>query len=152
MQELLTPNQRCYRNVQAWLKEYELEFVNIITWGPLMPQEDRCFIEWNDALFTYLIAEFPPWRRAIKEHKPMGCVTAKSGWREPRAWYSAQLISHHYDPFNLRFFEIDFDKCNPDYGLLPMLGHGVVEWLPNSVFKIKTDPFSVAKCRGWNNA
>lgn len=62
-------------------------------------------------------------------------VTAVQGWRERRMCYSAQIIEHSWGGI-----EVDFDYFNPNYGILPVLGH-LLECLTPG----KTNSFKVAK-------
>lgn len=59
-------------------------------------------------------------------------LTALRGWRERVARCSMQVVEHR------AAIEVDFDLFNPDFGLLPALGHIVEIAWPG-----KTDPFRV---------
>lgn len=62
-------------------------------------------------------------------------ATAYRGFRERVAWCSMQLVLHETG-----VVEIDFDLCNPDFGVLPAIGHLIEILWPG-----KTDPFRVRK-------
>lgn len=68
--------------------------------------------------------------------------TAKMGWRENKAMYSLQIILHKGD-----IIECDIDWFNPNWGLGPLLLHGLT-----CLFVPKVDPFKAKRAleKRWN--
>lgn len=76
------------------------------------------------------------------DFNPSHGETAIRGWRENVGMWSMQVVQH-----STGVYEVDFDMFNPDWGVLPLIGHGIECLWPG-----KTDPFKVAKGlrkRGW---
>jgi len=64
--------------------------------------------------------------------------------------WAAQVIEHRHPNHGL-LIEIDFDRYNPHMGAAYEVGH-LIECLWHRIRKQKTDPFRVAKERGWEAA
>lgn len=90
-----------------------------------------------------------PYMIRVKDHSPLGYPTAQEGWRERRGRWAAQLI-HHHDPVQgCDFLELDFDWHNPAWDGISAILHGVYDWCWQKITKTKTNPYTVAKKRGW---
>jgi hypothetical protein len=157
VQQVLTPGERCCRNVECWLKEKGgpaptfLTEEHRVAWGLTLPpvQPDRVYLEYSPELLAKLIAESNKWQRGIngKSHRPWGVKTAKDGGRERRGRWSLQWILHRFDQWFL--IEIDFDGWNPQGpGAIWEFGH-LFEAVGNALCHKKTDPYRVARERGW---
>lgn len=141
-----------FNNVVAGLRELGLsDLVSIMRFGI---DEDRVHVPLNvdsDTLFDRLDAhpKLKPWA-IFENHGP----TAVASWREDRDRDSMQIVLHRrwHQPIlgaassELRL-EVDFDYHNPakPRGVFRHL----LEVLRNTVTRKKTDPFTIAKNRGW---
>ena len=120
-------------NIESVLFHYGLEIPVI-----QMTLIDRCVFLKNFQFITNfeLVAKdhFEPWKLGIGKHAKVLGTTAMRGWREKAPWNSMQVIEHY------SLIEIDFDRANPGYGILPFVIHGF-EWLIPG----KTNSFGVKK-------
>jgi hypothetical protein len=116
----------------------------------LQPRADRCYVAWQAVLEQYFSDQLDPWMLGIHKHKPLGKPSAVRGWREPQARWAVQVILH-YTTETGRFFEIDFDLGNPGWAPWAMAVHAV-EVINNLVLRRKTNPWAVARARGWEAA
>ncbi len=103
---------------------------------------DRCFFA-REECFIEQLEKNPQFERwdLVANHidvtarlKARG-ETAIRGWRQKVARYSMQIVEHRTE-----VIEIDIDLWNPDYGLLPLICHGIEVWRGK-----QTDPFAVRK-------
>lgn len=140
----MTKPERSAANVLAWAKEVGCPPLQILD-----AREDRCLIAYSPALRRWLDLACDPWDLAIRAHRPVEFSIACWGWRERRALWAAQIIEHSTP--EARFFEIDFDDANPARGLAPLIGHAF-QWLRHKLLHHKTDPFTVARKRGWEDS
>lgn len=144
----LSPVVQMCHNAQCWLADTGFAPLDILE-SPA-PQSDRCYLSstWDAVANAETLMD--EWDLGIKAkaHQPLSYPSAIDGWREQKAWWGCQIIRHRRRD-NTEFLELDFDGCNPGYGLFPIIGHGI-ECLVNSVWKTKTDPARVAKARGWD--
>ena len=139
----LSDRERQFRaNFHAWCLAkkapgslpFDIREDRILFRGVIGPSE---WVKWLDA-------HFPIWTRKIKDHQPTGeGITAIEGWREPEPFVSAQVILHS-SPLYGRFFELDWDWCNAERGVLPAIGHGI-EWAWNKTTGNKTGPYAVRR-------
>ena len=145
-----SPESRCRLNVECWLRETGFPCAAVILEGDLKPQADRCFVVWSQFLEDRFDLWMDHWDFFIhsKDHQPLGYPTSQRGWRERRWRWAAQPIKHK-DATGYRFFELDFDKNNPNWGLFPGLWHIVWDYCYQKIMGRKTDPWKVAKARGW---
>ncbi len=139
-------------NAQRWLAEAGFPPVTILT-DPA-PQSDHCYLSCDSDVVRHAEQTMDRWLFMIRaaDHQPLGYSTARAGWRERRARWAAQLIQHH-DPIGSReFLELDFDTNNPNWGLALVVAHALYDWCWQKISKTKTNPFTVAKKRGWVEA
>jgi hypothetical protein len=151
----LTPVERMRANARAWLAEAGFPPLDILDAKPA--QTDRCFLTCTQAAVDWASRTMEPWKLGTswRDHQPLGYPTAVGGWREcgtignrPYRW-AAQLICH-WDPKAERgFFELDFDSFSPNQGLAYAIAHAVSDVWYQKIRGSKTDPFRVAKARGW---
>lgn len=130
---MLSKADRTLRNCLRWFVEYGVDSPQ-----PLVVKPDRVFF--HHGTLTQRLAELPGLTRwdAVRNHGD----TALYGYREDRARASAQIIVHR------ECLEMDFDLWNPAYGAGPAAMHWL-EVVGNAAFRRKTDPFKIAKLRGW---
>jgi hypothetical protein len=137
---------RCRRNVECWLRENGFPPVETFRHQP-----DRCLIRCDGPFAQRCDEIMDRWDGNLSEidaHRPFGYISATRGWAERgRIRYGAQIIEH-WGPTE-RVFEMDFDywRSNNGWGM-GAIGHGI-EWLWNRATHRKTDPFRIAKARGW---
>lgn len=141
----LSPESRSLRNLECWFEETGCPGV-VIADGPLAPRVDRAFFVWTSKVEAWMDANMDRWDIKIADHQPLGYETAVRGWRERRARWAAQAIKHYSVEAGC-FGECDFDDANPNWGLLPLILHGI-QWLRGKR-GYKVDPRKVAKARGW---
>lgn len=153
MKVLLSKPERHVLNVQACLREHKLPSVSVFDkeMALLAPQEDKCFSPSYLGMREAFDRLFDEWDLLIDspDHRPLGKKTAVRGWRERGARWRMQVILHFDDVSEISFFEFDFDANNPNWGLGPALFHIAADWLLQKLRKRKTNPFTVAKKRGW---
>lgn len=120
---------QCYQNIHCLLGYYCIpepkvlgKMTNKVTFEACRDLEDR--LDWLTAINKFERWDF------VRNHG----VTAKSGWRERVARYSAQIVVHD------KMVEIDIDYWNPNFGLAPMFMHGL-----ECISPAETNPFKVAK-------
>lgn len=150
----LTLASRCQHNVESWLREigFPPELAPILQSPPsLSPQPDQCFLPWSQPLESAIASHCVRWDKAIRwqDHQPLSYPTARRGYRECRARWAAQPIVHNDALTHLDFIGVDFDANNPAWGLGPALLHGLLDWTLQKIRKRRTDPFTVARKRGW---
>lgn len=145
----LSPGARCRANVESWFDEMGRFDCPIIESPPLAPQPDHCFLEWSLDAQQFFDARMDRWNLKIAAHQPLGRETAVQGWRERRARWAAQVVEH-FHPSCGRFFEVDFDASNPAWGAALAISHGLFDWFWQKVRGHRTDPFMVARKRGWD--
>lgn len=150
MKSTTVPAARCRLNVDAWLREMGRLTAPILLDPPLDPTPQRCFLEWSFELQQFFAVRMNYWKIKIKDHKPLGMESAIRGWRERRGRWAAQVVEHNSTDHG-RFFEIDFDASNPDWGAALTLAHVLFDWAYQKLTRHGTDPFRVAKARGWTN-
>lgn len=125
---------QCLTNIQAGFDYHKLPQLQVAS-----TLVDRVFFKEEPEFFDRLNnLPFDKWD-IVFDHG----TTATGGWREAVAMYSMQIVRH-----SSGLIEVDFDICNPDYGLAPLIGHGIECLWPG-----KTNPFKVAKGlrkRGFN--
>ena len=143
----LSPIARFQANVEAWFDEMGWFDCPIFDNALFPLQPDRCFVEWSLGLQGRFTSQMDRWTLKIAAHQPLGCVTAVQGWRERRARWAAQVVEH-YHPSHGRFFEVDFDASNPNWGVALAISHGLFDWFWQKVRGHRTDPFTVARKRG----
>ena len=135
----LSDKQRQFRaNFEGWCSHLKAPPAQVFD-----VREDRILFYGNVPKWVdWLDCRFPPWTKKIEDHQPTGeGKTALTGWHEPKAFVSAQVILHR-SGFKGKFFELDWDWCNPDGGALPAMGHGLeVVW--NKVTHNKTGPYAI---------
>lgn len=85
--------------------------------------------------FDKAIHRFKHWTHGIDDHKFTDQVSAIEGWHEYTPTNSIQIIRHDWG-----VIECDIDRFNPDFGLAPLIGHGIECLWPG-----KTDSFKVAR-------
>lgn len=131
--------RQCQANVEAWLTHYDCPPAAVTE-----ARIDRCLLEHSAPFVEHIEAKLDPWRIAIEDHKPKGgeTVSARRGWREPVATYSAQLIEHELA--GDRFVEIDFDPHNPNWGVALVIAHGF-DWVKERITGTRVNPFKVRK-------
>lgn len=97
-------------NVTAGLRYYRLPVPQVMA-----TLKDRVIFERHEGLIQgigELTGHFDT-DEFIERHG----TTAIRSWRESVAMYSMQIVEH------VHCLEIDFDVCNPNYGLAPAIGH-----------------------------
>ena len=147
----LSPEARFTENIRCWFKEMGRDFAPILeTPEALAPKPDRCYLAWSLESQQMFSERMDRWCFSIGAHRPLGRETAVQGWRERRALYSVQIVEH-LDLEVGRFFEMDVDDSNPNWGLGPLIGHGV-QWFRWKISGYKLSPWKVAKARGWEAA
>lgn len=150
-----SPESRCRRNAEAWCREIGYPAPPVICYDPLETTRDTCFIAWSQGLEDAIAKVCDPWDMGIrlKDHQPLGYPTALRGYRERRARWAAQPIIHSVGTgLPPSILSIDFDANNPNWGLGPALLHGLFDWGLQKIRGSKTDPFTVARKRGWADA
>jgi len=155
----LTREARCRANVAAWFASKGGPVPAFVTesdrkaLGIRVPIDSptRAFVHCTPVALDFLKRNSRgTWKMgtSLKDHRPCGCATDIDGGRELRQIrYALQWILHSSG--GLVFIEIDFDGWNPGEGAGPATMHLFVEWIPHKVLRKKTDPFKVAKYRGW---
>ncbi len=121
---------QCYENIMAGLNHYGLEVGAVLT-----KQTDRVLFQAHNDWHKILNASamFSSWN-----FNSLHGMTARCGWRENVAWCSMQIVEHYNDGFLI--FEVDYDICNPNFGVAPAVGHLVEVFWPG-----KTDPYRICK-------
>ena len=151
----LTPEAQMRTNANRWLEEMgsPLALAAIYDADPLQPRSDHCFLTCNPATVAQASEAMDRWdfMTKAKDHQPLGYASSIGGWRERRARWAAQLI-HHRATDGREFFELDFDGSNPNWGVALALSHALFDWTWQKITGHKTDPFRVAKTRGWKAA
>lgn len=137
---------RCYDNCRHWWQERLAGH----TLEPVIWKDDRTFFLRTPVLYnTILNLE----QLGFIEHKYQGNLkklhgpTAISTYRETVGRYGVQLTIHLSDGHTPPLVEMDFDYWNP-WDVVGIIGHAK-EVLINKWRNIRTDPFKVAKARGW---
>lgn len=140
-------------NANCWLEEMgpPLACAAILDTEPLRVRSDHCYLECSLAAVKHAYSEMDKWTfmTSAKDHQVLGYPTARDGWRERRARWAAQLIYHQDHIGGREFLELDFDGSNPNWGLALAIGHGLFDWCLQKIRKTRTNPFTVAKKRGW---
>lgn len=141
----MTKAERCAENVRCWAAEV----------GCPLPEiqedlEDRCYLWHSPLMVAWLNMHAWPWDAGIRRHRPWGIESAVRGWRERRTKWAAQVIEHYHPEHGL-LMEIDFDRYNLQMGAAYEVAH-LVECVWHWATGKKTDPFRVAKERGWEAA
>jgi hypothetical protein len=84
---------------------------------------------------------FAWWRYGIQKHR-IGPYGPSALWGVRQRWPTAsmQCILHQGWAGDQVLLEIDFDRCNPDMGLIPAFGH-----LVECLWPGPTNPFAIAR-------
>jgi len=83
---------------------------------------------------------FAWWSLGIRKDRPADVPTAVWGVRQRVAVASMRCILHQGQAGDRVYLEIDFDRCNPDFGLALAFGHAVERLWPGP-----TNPFAIAR-------
>lgn len=142
----MTKPERSAANVLAWAKEIGCPLPEIRE-----SRVDRCYLAWSDDVPYWCSDRMAPWQAWTKAHRPWpGIRSAIRGWRERRPRWAAQIIEHRHPQTGERLIEIDFDRYNPaGGGAAYEIGH-CAEMIWHKISRQKTDPFRVARERGWD--
>lgn len=121
--------RQCAVNCTSVLRHYRLPLPLIVATlsDRTMFERTRQFLDAFDPLVPDAFETWP----FNKNHG----TTALRGWRERVARFSMQIVEHDYG-----ILEVDFDLCNPNFGVAPAIGHLVEIMTPG-----KTDPFRVMR-------
>lgn len=143
----MTKPERCAENVRCWAAEVGFPLPEIRE-----AREGRCYLDASNAAYVWLrlSGKVDPWSAGIKRHRPWGIKSAVCGWRERRTKWAAQIIEHSHHEHGC-LLEIDFDRYNLKMGAAYEVAH-LVECVWHWATGKKTDPFRVAKERGWEAA
>ena len=91
-----------------------LAFLNSLN-GLVFPRSD----DWTQHYYDLLLNRKLLVWALYSNHGP----TATHSAREPRACESCQIILHREG--GKPWAEVDIDRFNPDWGILPLIGHGI---------------------------
>lgn len=140
--------QAC-RNALTWFKETNGPVPRLSDCNALgvVLCEDRAYLDSEADVLAHLRLHTSAWNCGKSRHRPWPSAnTAVESGRERRAKWALQWVLHRLNAWAL--IEIDFDRFNPDRGVAPALGHGV-EVLWHKLTRARTDPYVVARARGW---
>lgn len=149
MKDKFLLENRMLENYQCWTQEVgcpEMAVVRV--------EVDRIITRPTQEFCVWAATHMDRWGWGTKAHQPFGVQTAWDGKRERRARWAAQIVYHHVpkpeDPALIEsFLELDFDASNPNWGLALAISHFIFDWCTQKLRKARTDPFKVAKARGW---
>jgi hypothetical protein len=142
---------RSAKNVLAWCFELGYDLRPLGASQVLEAFPDKCYVEWSLGLSDLFHAKLDLWTLGINlpDHQPWGVPSAVWGGRERRARWAGQVVEHQHPTTSQRLFELDFDPSNPNWCLALTLAHLMFDVVAQKIRKTKTNPFTVAKKRGW---
>ena len=144
----MTRAERAEANARAWIREV-LGIIDITTFRA---DDDRCTFYVPSSAFHDLISDALLYGRikvaSLSLARKMHGQYVTASYREARVLNAGQLVMHDHNGVTLA--EVDIDVGNPlakwwkPWTWAGILVHGVELLTPG-----KTDPFEVAKARGW---
>jgi hypothetical protein len=128
--------ERCFLNVSAGLDYYGIGPKSLALYEAARLPDRVLFKPSPTTLWQFAHSlDAMPEKFSTWEYVQNHGVTAVRGWREEVPWCSMQIILH-----DTGIIEVDYDLCNPNYGVLPAAGHLIEVLWPG-----KTNPWRIEK-------